>query len=445
MQNNLENLSENQNRRTFLKTATLAAAAFYIVPRHVLGRGFVAPSDMLNFGFIGTGKQSGGLRDRFLASGEVQIVAAADVDRTKVARFVEATNAFYQKKKGTTQYKTCLPHTDFKWMLLDKSIDAVVIASPDHWHAAMGVMAANAGKDIYLEKPLTLTVDEGRKLVTAVRKNNRVLQTGSMQRSAKEFRQAVELVMNGYIGDLKTVKVNVGGPPKDFDLQQEPMREDLNWQAWLGPNVVSRPYNSKLAPDIEQAKKFWPAWRDYKDFGGGGMTDWGAHMFDIAQWGMEMDSSGPVEIVPPTDGTQTGLVYRYANGIEMIHNNENLVAGNFKQQYCHFIGTKGEVWVARGELKTTPDTLKSIVIKDTEKRTYQSDNHYADFIKAIRSREKPICDVEVGHRSASVCNLGNIAYDLKRPLKWNPTTERFEGDEAANAKLSREMKKEFRV
>ena len=444
MQDNPENLSQGVARRAFLKTAALSVAAFYIVPRHVLGKGFVAPSDMLNFGFIGTGKQSAGLRDQFLRSGEVQIVAAADVDRTKVARFVEATNAFYQNKKGTTQYKTCLPHTDFKWMLLDKSIDAVVIASPDHWHATMGVMAANAGKDIYLEKPLTLTVVEGRKLVTAVRKNNRVLQTGSMQRSSKEFRQAVELVTNGYIGDLKTIKVNVGGPPKDFDLAEEPMRQDLNWQSWLGPNVVWRPYNGKLAPDFEEMKKFWPAWRNYKDFGGGGMTDWGAHMFDIAQWGMGMDDSGPVEVVPPADNTQTGLLYRYANGVEMLHNDENS-AGIYKKQYCHFIGTKGDVWVARGELKTSPETLKDVVIKDTEKRAYQSDNHYGDFINAIRSRQKPICDVEIGHRTASVCNIGNIAYDLKRPLKWNPATELFEGDAAANAKLSRPMKKEFSI
>jgi hypothetical protein len=169
------------------------------------------------------------------------------------------------------------------------------------------------------------------------------------------------------------------------------------------------------------------------------MTDWGAHMFDIAQWGLDMDNSGPVEIIPPTDGSGKGLIYRYKNGIEMIH---NPVTG---KQHCHFIGTKGEVWVARGELKTTPESLKDQLIRANEKHVYLSENHYQDFINCIKSRQNPICDVEVGHRTASVCTLGNIAYQLQRPLEWNPDKEKFKKDTEANALLSRPMRTEWNV
>ncbi|MBC7686878.1 MAG: hypothetical protein H7211_01730 [Aquabacterium sp.] len=169
------------------------------------------------------------------------------------------------------------------------------------------------------------------------------------------------------------------------------------------------------------------------------MTDWGAHMFDIGQWGLNMDNSGPVKIVPPPDNAKAGLVYEYANGVTMIH-----LPGE-GAQYCHFIGSKGEVKVVRGELKTTPEGLAEKVIGPNEKHVYFSDNHYADFVKSIRSRIKPGCDVEIGHRTATVCNIGNIAYSLQRPLNWDPVAEKFSNDEEANKLLSRPMKKEWRI
>ncbi|MFN4145601.1 MAG: Gfo/Idh/MocA family protein [Runella sp.] len=423
-------------RRDFLNQAVITAASFFIVPRHVLGKGYTAPSDMLNFGFIGCGKQSGGLRTRFLQTGKVQFVGVSDVDATKRNLMRDAVQKFYAEKSGQQTYKACETYEDFRELLSRKDIDAVIIASPDHWHAAMSIKACEAGKDVYCEKPLALTVAEGRAMVKAARKHKRVLQTGSMQRSAKEFRQAVNLVRNGYIGQIKQIKVNVGGPPKTWDLATENTPEGLNWDYWLGPNTIARPYNHVLAPNLQAS--FWPKWRDYAEFGGGGMTDWGAHMFDIAQWGLDMDDSGPVEIIPPTDNSGKGLIYKYKNGVEMIH---NPVEG---KPHCHFIGTEGEIWVARGELRT-PDALRDKVIGPNEKQVYASDNHYEDFLTCMQTRQKPICDVEIGHRTASVCNIGNIAYQLKRPLQWNPSKERFKDDTEANALLTRPMRDEWRV
>jgi predicted dehydrogenase len=263
-----------------------------------------------------------------------------------------------------------------------------------------------------------------------------------MQRSWPEFRQAVELVRNGYIGEIKTVKVNIAGPPKGFDLTAENIPEGLDWQFWLGPNTTERPYNKMLAPTIEFESTMWPQWRAYKDFGGGGITDWGAHMFDIAQWGLDMDHSGPVKILYPSveHAAQAGLVFEYANGVSMIHTNTK------EKPSCTFIGTEGEVYVARGELKTTPnESLKSKLIGEQEKHVYKSTNHYQDFLDAIKKRSKPICDVEIGHRTASVCNIGNIAYELKSSLTWDPEREKFIGNKQANKLLDRPMKREWKV
>ncbi|GAB3896132.1 Gfo/Idh/MocA family protein [Spirosoma agri] len=419
------------NRRTFLKQAA-GLATFYIVPRHVLGRGFLAPSDQTTVGFIGLGKQANGLRGQFLKN-DARVIAACDVDKTKVSAFAEAVNKHYAEKAETSTYNGCQSYDDYRALLGNKAIDAVVIATPDHWHSVIAIQSAKAGKDIYCEKPLSLTIQEGRDMVNATRKYKRIFQTGNMQRSWKEFRQAVELVRNGYIGQIKTVNVNVGGPPHEFDLTAEPVPAGLNWNAWLGPNTIERPYNNVLDPSLTAT--FWGKWRDIRDFGGGGMTDWGAHMFDIAQWGLDMDNSGPVELQPGKDGK--GLIYRYANGVEMHHTPAE------GPQFCQFIGTEGTIKVARKELTTTPASLQDKVIGENEKRVYFSDNHYKDFLDAIKSRKAPICDVEVGHRTASVCTLGNIAYQLGRPLRWNPANEKFENDADANKLLSRPMRKEW--
>ncbi len=390
---------------------------------------------MVTLGFIGCGRQSGGLRNRFLDTRETRIIAASDVYGGKLDAFLNATNKWYSEKLGEGTYKAATGIKDFRELLSRKDIDAVVIAAPDHWHAAMSVRAAEAGKDIYCEKPLSLTVKEGRAMVNAARNNNRVFQTGSMQRSAPEFTKAVQLVRSGAIGTVKKVYVNVGGPPKVWDLKGEIKPEGLDWDLWMGPNTIERPYNNELAPAMDAT--FWPKWRDYIEFGGGGMTDWGAHMFDIAQWGLNMDASGPVELIYSEPGK--GLVYKYANGVEVVH---RPMEG---KQHCHFVGSDGEVFVARGELRTTPEPLKDKVFNTRDAGVYVSTNHYKDFLNAIRTRKPPICDVETGHRTATVCNIGNIAYGLGRSLKWDPVKEDFEGDKKASRLLGRPMRKEWKV
>jgi predicted dehydrogenase len=429
-------LSKNISRRNFLKNAAIVSS-FFVVPRHVLGgSGYIAPSDKITLGFIGCGRQTGGLQRRFFNLQEAQIVAGCDVYGAKLDKFITANNALYAEATGQAGYKATAAFEDYRELLARKDIDAVVIASPDHWHAPMAVHAAEAGKDIYCEKPLSLTVREGRAMVDATRKHGRVFQTGSMQRSSKEFTQAVQLVRSGAIGDIKKIVVSVGGPPKDWDLQAEPTPEGLNWEMWMGPNVIGRPYNNFLAPNLEST--FWAKWRDYKEFGGGFMTDWGAHMFDIGQWGLGMDHSGPVKIIPPGQGKESGLVYEYENGVQMIHQPVG-------KNYCHFFGSEGEVYVQRGEIRTTPEALKDRVFDESDYKIYVCDNHYQDFLNAMKTRKPPICDVEVGHRTATVCNIGNIAYALQRPLEWNPEKEKFKQDGEANKMLKRKMKKDFRV
>lgn len=395
------------------------------------------PSDKVAMGIIGCGRQSGGLQRRFSAVPGVQIIAAADPYASKLERMVQANNQVYASLSDKVSYDATAAFADYRELLALKDIDAVIIATPDHWHATMAVHAAEAGKDIYCEKPLSLTVKEGRAMVKATRKYNRVFQTGNMQRSFPEFTQAVQLVRSGAIGEIKKIVVSVGGPPKDWDLQAEPLPQGLNWELWMGPNVIDRPYNNALAPAIEA--NFWAKWRDYKEFGGGGMTDWGAHMFDIGQWGLNMDGSGPVKLIPPGPNSESGLVFEYANGVQMIHQTDQ------RKNYCHFFGSEGEVYVQRGTLRTTPETLKDKVFDRSEYKIYVSDNHFEDFIQAIRKRAKPICDVEVGHRTATVCNIGNIAYQVGRTLEWDPEKEKFIKDSEANKLLKRKMKREWKV
>jgi predicted dehydrogenase len=299
----------------------------------------------------------------------------------------------------------------------------------------MSVRAAAAGKDIYCEKPLSLTVKEGRAMVSAARKYKRVFQTGSMQRSWPEFRQTAELIRNGYIGEVKSIKVNVGPPPINYDLGAEEIPAGLDFAKWLGPNAPVA-FNSELAPPI--SKDVFPNWRKYKEFGGGGMTDWGAHMFDIVQWSLDMDGSGPVKVAAPKSQGNEFLTYTYANGITMTHQPWEW------NNAIEFVGTEGTLRVQRKKLETSKPELKDRVIGPNEKHVYKSENHYEDFIKAIRDRSMPICDVEIGHRTASICNIGNIAYATNKSLDWNPKTEKF-NDAQANALLGRSMNAEWGI
>lgn len=422
------------NRRNFIGKTAVGAAAVTVIPRHVLGgNGFVAANDRINLGFIGTGKQVGTLLGGIGGCKETAVAAACDVYKKKLDLFVEAAKANNAKKSLDIKIDS---YHYYRELLERKDIDAVVIATPDHWHAQIAVDAAKAGKDIYCEKPMALTVAEGRAMVDATRKYDRVFQTGNMQRSWRDFRHAVELVRNGYIGDIKEVNVSVGEPVKQCDLPTQPIPEGLDWNEWIGPSLY-RGYNEVLAPaDINGA---WAWWRGYRDFGGGLVTDWGAHMFDIAQWALDMDNSGPVHFLPPPVPEQThGLTMVYENGIRVNH---KLWGGEKDGNGVQFIGTEGKIEVSRDFLRTFPnEKLAKADLKPGDKRVYYSDNHYQDWVNAMKTRTRPISDVEVGHRTASVCNLVNIAYELQRPLVWDPKTEKFSGDNWANMMLSRPIR-----
>jgi len=308
----------------------------------------------------------------------------------------------------------------------------VVIATPDHWHTVPCVEAMKAKKDVYCEKPLTLTIAEAKLLIDAVRKHDRVFQTGSQQRSDREFRVACELVRNGRIGKIKEVYADVGGPSKWCDLPEEPMEEGLDWNFWLGPAPL-RPYNSVLSP--RGIHNHFPNWRGFREYSGGGMTDWGAHHFDIAQWGLGMDESGPVEIIPPEEPKRgKGVKYVYANGIPLIHDNWEGKGG------VNFVGTEGWIHVNRGQLSSSPEGLVKEPLPDLPIKLYKSPGHQRDWLECIKSRKRPICDVEIGARSVTVCHLGNLAYWNGRKLKWDPQKWQFVDDTEANGWLDRQRR-----
>jgi predicted dehydrogenase len=415
-------------RRNFIQT-TAAASVFSIVPSRVLGFSTTAPNDKIQIGFIGVGKQGRGLMTNFINYESAQIVAVSDVDSEKRTFFNETFDKRSKRKNKASH--SLREYANYRELLNQKDIDAVVIASPDHWHAQMAVDAAKAGKDIYCEKPLSSSVAEGRAMVNAARKYESVFQTGSMQRSWDRFRHGVELIRNGYIGTVKEVKVAIGSPFKDCDLPTQPIPDSIDWDAWIGP-APYRGYHYDLACPI--GDKRWGKWRDYKPFGGGMITDWGAHMFDIVQWALGQDASGPTEFRPPSTPSVNGLEFCYDNGIPVTH-----TQWGEENNEIQFIGSEGRLEISRDYLKTFPDTSladKPLKKSDTQ-RVYNSANHHQDWLDAIRKRSLPICDVEIGHRTASVCNIANIAYQLQRPLRWNPETEQFMDDPGANLLLDR--------
>lgn len=422
--------SHRFTRRQFLKaSAALAVAAPAILPSSVWGAA-KGPNDRITLGFIGMGKQNSGLLNGFIHNKSTQVVAVCDVDTTRRENAKKTVEGYYGKQADKGTWKGCEAYKDFRELIARKDIDAVVVATPDHWHALNVIAAADSGKDVYCEKPLSLTITEARAMVNAVRRNNRICQTGSMQRSSGEFRKACELVRNGRIGKVKQVIVGVGTSSKWCDLPEEPMEPGLNWDMWLGPAPV-RPYNSVLSP--RGVHDHFPDWRSYREYSGGMMTDWGAHHFDIAQWGLGMDDSGPVEIIPPEDPkATTGLRYLYANGVEMIHDTGRGGAT--------FIGTEGKIYVDRGKFQATPESLGEEALDDKAIRLYKSENHLQDWLNCVRSRKLPICDVEIGCRSVTVCHLGNLAYWNHRKLKWDPKGEKFIGDKEANTWLDRDKR-----
>ena len=404
-----------------------------------------AANEKINLGFIGVGTMGRGHLGGFLNRAEVEVVAVCDVVKERLDSAKTTVEKKYADRIKSGAYKGVAAFNDFRELLAIKGLDAVVIATPDHWHAIASVLAARAGKHIYCEKPLTQNLADGRWIINEVAKSKIVFQTGSQQRSefGGHFRKAVEYVWNGRIGKLKTVRIGVGAAARPCDLKGEPKPEGTDWDTWLGP-APEREYNAILCP--KGVHSGFPAWRNYQEYAGGQLADMGAHHFDIAQWAMNMDTSGPVEVIPPEMKSDRGLKFVYASGVVMIHNEfEKGKDGKEIKADCVFEGTEGTILVSRGGISSLPDTILKEPIGEKEKRVYPSTSHHKNWLECIVSGKETICPAETGHRSASICHLGNIGYRLNRKLKWDAAKEVFVDDEKANKELSREPRPKWKV
>ncbi len=435
------------SRRKFLQSTALATGPF-ILPSHIWAAK-TKPNDKLVMGFIGMGKQNGGLLRNFMGQG-VQAVAVCDVDSN---RRKNAENIVNNHNKNSD----CRAVIDFREITEDQGIDAVCIATPDHWHSVITISALNNKKDVYCEKPLTHNIHESVEVIKAVNKNNRVLQTGSMQRSSSEFRIACELVRNGVIGKVHNVDISVGDPGRPCDLQEEKMEPGLDWDLWCGPGPL-RGYSSVLSP--RGIHNHFPAWRNYMEYGGGMVTDWGAHHIDIAQWGLGTDDSGPIEAKPPQDWKKSkskrGAQLVYSNGSTVTHKNGFGV---------HFQGADGEVKVNRGRFAFTykgkeiskferrGDGSLGSALQKAEKsflnnaktKLYKSNHHIRDFLACVESRKKPITNEIVGARSAICCHLMNQAYYNGEIIRWDPKNNTY-ADKSGNPKwLTRDYRGQWKV
>jgi predicted dehydrogenase len=464
------------NRRDFLGLSAIGVTGLTILPSYVINGIRVAPSDRILMGTIGLGRQALSDFRGFAGAAGLQVVACCDVDTIKQQRYKKTVEE-WQKAKGLAP--RCDTYEQYEQLLERKDIDVVEVVAPDHWHPLMTIHACQAGKDVYVQKPLSYTIREALTMTRTANDNKRVVQVGSQQRSSKEFQKAIELVQNGSIGHIEKIYAKVGDPPKPFDLPAMAIPGNLNWNLWLGPlNDEKIVYNSDLAPQITldpvQNESIWGAWRWYRETGNGYTADWGAHMFDIAQAAIGMDGSGPCEIIPKGYNGQPYMTFKYKTGVVMTE--QPYLEDNPGAQGIKFFGTKGWIEVARGYIACSDASLIPPEIAGTrpQPRTERpagqqvqrpanaqgrqataqvqgqarpaptqaglqfeiSSPHMQNFIDSVRSRQKPIASIEVGCSTAITCCLGNIANELGRPIKWDPATYTFADDkEASNHRL----------
>ena len=434
--------SHISSRRTFLKMTGLAAssAPFWLINECAAQEGkqrttCLPPSERINLALIGCGGQGRG--DARNARRYGQIVAVCDVD----ARHLAAAQKDFPGAEG---------YSDFRKLLERDDVDAVICGTVDHWHTLVAMAAMKAGKDIYCEKPLTLTIDEGKRLVEVQKKTKRVLQTGTQQRSSIYFRMACDLVRNGRIGNIQKVEVWLPAGLRQGPFKTAPVPEGFDYDFWLGQT-----------PKVEYVKERTHfSFRYWWAYSGGTMTDWGAHHNDIVLWALDQDGSGPVSVegkqlvdmIPGgfTAASEYEVTYTYANGV--VHTCKSTTASewhggvkdpNGQQHGIKFYGTDGWIWVTRGTINAHDRQILKDKLPENAKRVYLSTNHMGNFIDCVKSRENPICPAETGHRSASLCHLGTIAIRLGRKLNWDPVKEQFVGDTEANKWLARPMRKPY--
>ena len=450
------------SRRSFLKKALTGTVATSltglgfptIVPASVLGKN--APSNQINVGAIGTGRIS---RDHDLPGiwkhNQARIMAVCDLDQKRANEAKQLVNAYYSKKNNQP-YDGVKVYFDHRELLTNKDIDAVVISTPDHQHSYIGIHAVEAGKDVYLQKPASLTIAEGRALSNAVHRTGRILQIGSQQRSSAQFRYAAELVRNGRIGQLKTVQVGLPGDPAGEEEPEMPIPKNLNYDAWLGSTPYVYYTEKRVHPQNDYSR---PGWLRCEQFGAGMITGWGSHHVDCAHWAMDTEFTGPIEVWGKAEYPAKGLwdvhgIFRtealYENGVKMIVSNE-LPNG------IRYEGTEGWLFVTRGDyavtasdpvakksgtkaLEASNPKLLTSKIGPEEIHLYESQDHHGNWLESVKSRKPPIAPVEVGHRSCSTCLIHQIAMKLKRKVYWDPAKEKFKNDDEANSMLSRSQR-----
>ncbi|GAB2501109.1 Gfo/Idh/MocA family protein [Algoriphagus taiwanensis] len=445
-------------RRDFMKKTALVGAAFgfpTIVPASVFGKN--APSNKINIGQIGCGRIA---RDHDLPGtwrhDVARIVAVSDVDSKRMADGKKLVEDYYTKKLGE-KYMDVKQYGDYREMLLNKDIDAVIISTPDHWHSQPAMEAALAGKHIYVQKPTSLTIKEGRQLVEVVNKTGVVLQLGTQQRSSEQFRIAAELVRNGRIGKLHTVRIGLPGDPAGPDAPPMPVPSNLNFDMWLG-STPEIPYSEiGVHPQNDYSR---PGWLRHENYGAGMITGWGQHHFDSAAWGMDTELTGPRYIEAVAEFPRAGfwnvhgdfmVKAEYDNGIVM------LTSGGYPNG-IRYEGTEGWIWVSRGNYQASssdpvaqnnnakaldasdPKILTS-QIGENEIRLTRSDEHHGNWLDAIQGKTELLSPVEIGHRACSVCLISHIAMKMGRKLAWDPVKEEFINDPEANSHLSRPQRR----
>lgn len=425
------------NRREFLRTTagTASAALPLILPASAWGRaGRIAPSERIAMGCIGVGTMGFGDLNSFLSIPEVQVVAVCDVKRAMRERAKQAVDAHY----GTAD---CAAYNDFRELLARADIDAVCIATLDSWHVPHALAAVRAGKDVYLEKPLGMSIGEAKTLRQAVQRYGRVFQLGTQQRSSQEFRHACEIARNGRLGKIHTIKVGVhAGAAERSGLKTyvvEPVPDGLDYDLWLGPAPWA-PYTT--------ARLTYPHWFHISDYSLGYVSGWGIHHIDIAQWGNGSEQTGPIEIAgsarfPNDDALCDNPLswdtrMTYANGVELLFTGEGPGCAGVRQGIT-FAGPEGWVWVNRGAIEAEPASLLKERFGPAETHLPVSTFHQGNFVDCIRTRQQTLCNIEVAVRSDTVCQLAWCAFQLQRPLRWDPEREEFVGDADANRRLTR--------
>ncbi len=443
-------------RRNFLKNtvATTAGAILIpsVVPSSVFGKN--APSNKINVGQIGCGRiaQTHDMPGT-LQHDVARMIAVSDLDSNRMKDGKKLVENFYKKKTGSNTAVDVKMYDDYKEMLLNKDIDAVIISTPDHWHSQPALEAALAGKDIYLQKPTSLTVTEGRLLSDIVHRQGTILQMGTQQRSMPQFRRAAELVRNGRIGKIHTVKIGLPGDPSGPVFETGPVPSNLNYDMWLG-STPEIPYHEKL---VHPQKGYGrPGWLRYENYGAGMITGWGQHHFDSAAWGMDTEHTGPISVEAVAQFPKSGtwnvhgdfmVKQEYENGITVF------VSGGYTNG-VRYEGDDGWIFVSRGNYTASPsdpvDKEKSAkalnasdpkildsVIGPDEIHLYKSDEQHGNWLDCIQSRKQPISPIEIGHRACTICLISHIAMKVPGVLNWDPSKERFSNNDLANSMLSR--------